>query len=268
MAKAAPMFATEAALCKRFIGALPEGWTAYPETGNWDILLVRDVDGFQIGIQAKLRMGLHVINQSLDEYGAWDADRMAPDCRAVLVPDEHAVGYELICAYIGLTIIRVSPTKRPDHYPVWSERPAFRPLLPDLQHSTWRDDWHEWAPAFRHRLPEYVPDVLAGSPSPVQLTSWKVAAIKIAVILEKRGYLLRSDFKHVNIDHRRWLPSGGGWLALDAGRYLRGPHFPNFKRQHPRVYEEIAGDYDKWKPADPLAPPPVAAPEPKQENLL
>jgi len=116
----------------------------------------------------------------------------------------------------------------------------------------------------RHRLPEYVPDVVAGSPSPVQLTDWKIAAIKIAVILEKRGYLTRADFKHINIDHRRWLPSAAGWLVLDEGRYLKSKFFPNFKLQHPRVYDEIAADYEKWKPAE-VTPEQKPA---KQESML
>ncbi|MET4720717.1 hypothetical protein ABIF63_004823 [Bradyrhizobium japonicum] len=46
----------------------------------------------------------------------------------------------------------------------------------------------------------------------------------------------------------------------------KGRHFPLFKRQHPRVYEEIAADYEKWKPEDPIGPLPL--PEPTQEPLL
>jgi hypothetical protein len=142
----------------------------------------------------------------------------------------------------------------------------FEPLLPEHggQPGTNYRNWYEWAPAKQHALPAYVPDVAAGMPSPVQLTAWKIDAIKIAVILEKRGYLTRYDFKHVGIDHRRWLPSGNRWLKLDGNRYLEAPEFPNFRVQHPRVYEEIAADYETWKPTDPvLAPAPA-----KQECLL
>ncbi|MBR0998776.1 hypothetical protein ABIF65_003742 [Bradyrhizobium japonicum] len=253
-------FATEADLCKRFIASLPEGWTPYAEHAGWDILLVRNADGFQIGIEAKLRLNSHVITQSLEDYGIWCADRAGPDCRAVLVPWGE-FGFETICKYIGITIIHVKPAS--DDRPRWA--PAFDPYLPGENHGR-AEDWPEWAPAQRHVLPDYVPDVVAGSPSPVQLTEWKIAAIKIAVILEKRGFLIRADFKHVGIDHRRWLPSATGWLSLDAGRYIQGPHFPRFKKQHPRVYDEIAADYESWKPIDPIGPLPL--PEPKQESLL
>lgn len=37
-------------MCAAFIAALPEGWVAYPETGGFDIVLLRSADGFQIGI--------------------------------------------------------------------------------------------------------------------------------------------------------------------------------------------------------------------------
>jgi hypothetical protein len=108
---------------------------------------------------------------------------------------------------------------------------------------------------------------VAGSPSPVQLTDWKIGAIKIAIILEKRGFLTRADFKHIGIDQRRWLPSGNAWLTLDGGVYRKAPYFPDFRTQHPRVFDEIAADYEKWKPVDPL-PPLALEPTPKQEDLL
>ncbi len=251
--KRAKPFATEAEMCARFIAAIGPEWVAYAETASWDILVVRKADGYQIGIEAKLRLNTDVVTQALEEYGSFAADRAGPDCRAVLVPADQSDGFGRICKYIGLTIIRVrseEQAKESRHY----KPPVFEPGLPGDKHGTNEQHWYEWAPAKRHDLPEYVPDVIAGSPSPVQLTHWKICAIKICIILERRGYLLRSDFKHINIDHRRWLPSGQGWLKLDSGRYLKGAYFPNFKAQHPRVYDEIAADYEKWKPADLLEP--------------
>ncbi|UFX42112.1 hypothetical protein HAP47_0022900 [Bradyrhizobium sp. 41S5] len=268
MAKPKP-FATEVDLCKRFISSLPEGWTAYAECCGWDILLVRNADGFQIGVEAKLRLNTEVISQALEEYGAFYADHPGPDCRAVLVPFDSQGGFDRICRYIGLTIIYVRSEEQVKAGTSFGYRPkSFEPGLPGDQHGTNAKEWHEWAPAKRHTLPDYVPDVAAGAPSPVQLTSWKIAAIKIAIILEKRGFLVRADFKHVNIDHRRWLPSGASWLVLENGVYRGAPSFPDFKAQHPRVYDQIAADFDRWKPAEPLAPSEAAASEPKQESLL
>lgn len=272
MTKREKPFATEAALCARFIAAVGDDWISYPETSSWDILLVRKADGFQIGIQAKLRFNTDVINQALDEYGAYHADRMAPDCRAVLVPADQGGGFERICKYIGLTIIRVTDAESQKKMGGWGyralSRNIFEPALPKLGESHINvQNWFEWAPTHRHRLPEYVPDVVAGSPSPVQLTDWKIAAIKIAVILDRRGFVSRSDFKHINIDHRRWLPSGAGWLVLAGGVYRKSMGFPDFKAQHPRVYDEIAADYDKWKPVDPIAPLALEPVQPQEPML-
>ncbi|SEB97254.1 hypothetical protein [Bradyrhizobium erythrophlei] len=269
MAKPKP-FASEVELCKRFISSLPEGWTAYAESCGWDILLVRDADGFQIGVEAKLRLNTEVISQALEEYGAYSADREGPDCRGVLVPADSQGGFDRICDYIGLTIIYVRSEEQVEAkktYYGYKPR-VFEPPLPGDPHRGSNSNWYEWAPAKRHTLPDYVPDVDAGAPSPVQLTSWKIAAIKIAIILEKRGFLVRADFKHINIDHRRWLPSGAGWLVLDNGVYRGAPGFPDFKAQHPRVWDQIAADFERWKPTDPLAPRPAAKPVPKQETLL
>lgn len=264
--KRAKPFATEADLCARFIAAIGPDWTAYNETASWDILLVRKVDGFQIGIEAKLRLNTEVISQALEDYGAFYADHPGPDCRAVLVPADSQGGFGRICEYIGLTIIYVRSEQQVKDGTSFGYKPKiFEPGLPGDKHGINETEWYEWAPAHRHKLPDYVPDVAAGSPSPIQLTSWKIAAIKIAVILEKRGFLLRSDFKHINIDHRRWLPSGAGWLVLDGGAYRASVGFPDFRAQHPRVYEEIAADYDTWKPqVEPLPQLPLQ----KQESML
>jgi hypothetical protein len=59
-------YRTEADLCAAFLAALrrdyQEKWLAYAETEGWDVLLVRQKDGFQIGIQAKLALNASVIN--------------------------------------------------------------------------------------------------------------------------------------------------------------------------------------------------------------
>ena len=234
-------FPTEADLCARFLSKIEPGWTPYAETAGWDILLVRGADGFQVGVEAKLKMNLEVINQALEDHGHWSVTAPGPDCRAVLVPDtEH--GFEKIAAYIGITIIRVSQ----DHgQSRWST--AYAPDLPKMKDTGWYDDWHQWCPAKRHKLPEYIPDVAAGVPSPIQLTPWKISAIKIAVTLEQRGYVTRDDFKEHKIDHRRWL-APNSWLRVENGRYIAG-RMPDFKSQHPDVYKQITADAAKWMPS-------------------
>ena len=79
-------FTREVQLCSAFIAALPEGWVPYAETGSFDILLVRALDGFQIGIQAKLRLNAKVIRQACEGGRAATVMVPNPDCHAILVP--------------------------------------------------------------------------------------------------------------------------------------------------------------------------------------
>lgn len=242
-------FATEADLCAHFLSGVDTAlWTAYPESCGFDIILVRKSDGFQIGIEAKLKLGPHVITQCLESSG--HSEYPGPDCRAVMIPYGELGHYKVICEYLGLTVIRVH-TPANDDGP-W-RRELFYPYLPK-DGSEWTSrEWYEWAPKTRMVLPEYVPDVVAGAPAPVQLTDWKISAIKIQITMEKRGYLTRADFVAYKIDHRRWTAgsaSGSGWLTVKDGRYTKGVYFPDFKKQHPVVYKQIKADSKKWMVTD------------------
>lgn len=239
--KAKPkMFGTEAALCAAFIAQIGESWTAFNETAGWDILLVRRADGFQIGVQAKLRLNAAVVGQALEDDPTWSVDAPGPDCRAVLVPADiqNACAFDKICAHLGVTVVRVRAGDGRRH-------PSFGPSLPIDPKNPHEGHWHELAPLRRHGLPEYVPDVAAGSSSPLQLTAWKIKAIKIAVTLETRGHVTRRDFAHHKLDHRRWLAMG--WLKVVDGQFVKDL-FPDFERQHPVVYGQIRADAPKWLP--------------------
>ena len=205
-------YAKEEDLCGAFIRCLPEGWTAYPETG-FDILLSRDEDGFQIGVEAKLRLNAKVISQAMEYQSVAHIGEPAPDCRAVLVPESKTGALTEICAALGVTLIRMTENIifADDGQPDWlypdkrkyikarrrfgeCHTAPFKPELPSLKERySLREEWFERCPERRLVLPEYVPDVQAGSAAPVALTSWKIKAIKIAVTLEKRGYVKRAD---------------------------------------------------------------------------
>jgi len=243
MTKKPKPFATEVELCKAFIESLPQGWTPYAETADWDILLVRRSDDFQIGVQAKLAFNANVLGQALEDGGGWWATREGPDCRAVLVPGYQG-GLGRIAAYIGITVIHL------DERPIGSRR-LFHPQLPEgSSPGIGLDQWYDWAPTKRCALPDYVPDVPAGSSAPLQLTNWKIAALKIEATIELRGFVTRRDFAHHRIDHRRWTARENGWLSNDAGKLVKGPRFPNFAAQHPRNYQEIKADAEKWLPTE------------------
>lgn len=257
--KRVAQFASEAELCEKFIdavmvpknyrgeplsGAAPE-WTAYPETGGFDILLVRRADGFQIGVEAKLRLNEVVIRQALE--GRWAGP--GPDCRAVLVPAGSGLAvFDAIADYTGITVIRCRESQQGSGGGWYSS--IFDPPLPkaDGHYGSWSGAWHEQLLTKRIALPEYVPDVRAGVPAPATLSHWKIGALKIAALLETRGFVTKADFKHVGIDHRRWQAQG--WLTIDRAKaaWVRGQHYPDFAGQHPVNYAQIKADYEKWKP--------------------
>jgi len=221
-------FATEADLCAAFItAAKAAGWTAYAETAGWDVLL-SGRDGTQIGVQAKLRFNLKVIDQAL--AGRWEAWREeGPDFRAILVPD---AGGESLCAALGLQLIHA--------------RGDGRSFDPDLSFDYGYKSWHYWCPERRHPLPDFVPDVAAGASGPVQLTRWKIAALRIFARLEIRGHVTRADFKDLGIDMRRWvLPSS--WLVPGAtpGQFVASHARPSVAAQHPEVWPQVLADERK-----------------------
>lgn len=234
--KAKP-FATEADLCTAFIAVIPKGWTAYAETGGWDILLVHD-DGTQLGIEAKLTLNAVVLAQACDGLtGYWT--REAPDYRAVLVPAGKAVaGVGVLAGILGITIINLRTTS------AGFGRQAFAPLLPDPKASN-EGNWKPFWPERRHALPSIVPDVSAGTAAPVQLTEWKIKALKIMALLERHGAVSRADFRHLRIDASRWTQF---WLRGTPAGYAICDATPRFDRQHPKAYAEVVATMAEWAP--------------------
>jgi hypothetical protein len=244
-------FSRESDLCAAFISALPKDWTAYPETGGFDILLVR-TDGFQIGVEAKLKLNTKVILQAVEDCRHYYIDRPGPDCRAVLVPEAHNSDLAALCRMLCVTVVTY---RSPEPHVL---RSAIWPELPSLEDRYWNDSWYELAPAKRLSLPEWIPDVTAGSSAPVALTDWKVRAIKMAVTLTKRGFVTRHDFAHHKISMSRWTQ--GGWIVKDGnGAWIAGKDLPDFRAQHPVNYPQIEAEYERWQ--NPVAPA-------RQEALL
>lgn len=253
--KKQPKFATEADLCTSFLawvkacsgkttyGRLCPVWTAYAETAGWDILLVSE-DGTQIGIQAKLKFNMKVLDQSVpDSWMAWH--HRGPDYRAVLIPEQDSMAKN-ICAALGLILFT------PYGHDFTRNAHDF---APDLTND---NGFHWWSPERREKLPDYVPDVLAGASGPVQLTDWKVKALRIVALLELQGTVSRADFKANSIDPRRWTGPGGWVIPTDKpGIYARGPGL-DFDKQHPTVYQQVLADMRaKQSSAAPLPAAPV-----------
>lgn len=238
-------YVSEAALCDEFIESIKQhgGWTVYPETAGFDILCVYDKTGQQLGVEAKQRLNAKVAAQILPESysGAMDC---GPDFRAVLVPSitEANAGIALMLEILGVLVMH------PESY----EKPAFKAALGSRwkeRHQAYEpaDDnwygspplcWHDWNPVKRCQLPEYVPQVAAGVPSPLQLSTWKIGALKVIAELEVHGFITAKGVRAQGIDPRRFCAADGYLEPIGDGKWSRGK-LPRFEDQHPEAYAEI-----------------------------
>lgn len=252
MAKKGIWFQSEASLCAAFIeAACKDGkWVAYPETQNWDILLVRKADGAQIGIQAKMALNSKVVSQSLPHW--MREASTGPDYRAVLIPAGANTDLALACDLVGLTVLIQRRPETKFSVPFYPELPT-----PGDDGYWCSRHWHPWAPNTRLSLPDYVPDVAAGVSAPQTLSAWKISAIKLQIILENRP-VTRADFAALKMSPTRWLDRNFGWLSQTQQGWVRGDRMPDFAKQHPRNYAEIKADRAKWEPA----PTPLAVNQP------
>lgn len=246
-------FDTEGDLCDAFVAALPEGWTAYCETAGYDIVLVHKGSGFQIAVEAKLKLNAHVLNQVTDAWYSYRAD-WGPDCRAVLV-DGAVAHIAPLARKLGVTVVSLSKAEKWMHDyngTPWIISPALPEavVVEELPQQVWLDRqvWFDEAPTQRCALPEYVPDVPAGRPAPMVLSTWKIQAIKLCVWLEEHHYITRKHFKAFKIDPSRWMNEV--WLKPTGARgvWEAAPHFPGpqFKREHPTIWELVIADQHKW----------------------
>lgn len=243
-------FPTEASLCELFIADMRAmgGWTIYPETAGFDILLVRDATGHQLGVEAKLQLNAKVADQILPSghagYGQEGAE--GPDFRAVIVPyvGESSEGIAKMLGILGVQVwspdwrsrvrgemhFRFSPHRINDDARECDETQG--PLM------SWDLAWHDWNPPRRCPLPEIVPMVAAGVPAPIRLTPWKVGALKVIADLEVFGFVTAKSVRDHSVDPRRFCASDGWLTSLGEGRWARGT-LPRFEDQHPEAYAQV-----------------------------
>lgn len=216
---------SEADLCDWLIEReARHGWTAYPETGEWDVLLVRP-DGFQVGIEAKLRPCLAVLEQAASRMDR----RKRPDQAVVLV---GAITWEFkqVATRLHLGVYawsRYSSSDLPDY--------------PDRGH---RD---------RIELPPFVPVLRGGQPSPTPLTRWKLAALRLCLKLRAQGYVTAKDVTDLGMSLSRWTQpqAHGPWLVADGRdpgsprrtRYIAGGGSQLPDQIYPELAAQVAAHY-------------------------
>lgn len=252
-------FPSEAELCDCFIESLRKhgGWTIYPETSGFDILCVYEATGHQLGIEAKLSLNAKVIDQILPRQymGYADTGVAGPDFRAIVVPSitESNAGLAAMLEIIGVKIFvpeqdwcrntgamkwrfRIS---RHDHGERMADRREYD--TNDGKLYDWDTAWHDWNPPARCTLPEIVPTVRCGVPAPVQLTPWKIGALRVLADLEIYGFVTAKSVRDHGIDARRFCATDGWLQMLGNGKWARGK-IPAFDQQHPEAYAQVLAE--------------------------
>lgn len=275
--KAAPNIVprTEAELCDLFAeAARADGWDVYPEVRGWDLLLVwrgagRSMPakssrfhedlyaavpaGWQFGIDAKMRANVEVLDQAASRMGA----KRRPDAGAVLVPT-HSGSFESLARRLGLAVFDLrNCADRKDRYGWERER---RPISPISIRAI---------PPETRTGPVPLPPVpLVGSgghASPRSLTPWRVAALRLCILLEQQGHLTGADFKAHGVDRRTWLEQR--WLVAEGSgrpaRYLPGPRLQESGPAVGYEAEQAAiAARDAEAPSQPETPTTPASPGP------
>lgn len=253
-------FESESHLCSEFMDfARAAGFKVYPETSEFDILLVATeksaekyntfAPGDQIGIQAKLKGNVEVLCQALPRiYGVLlpgETERLhktGPHYYAVLVPGATPEFYSV--AYRN-GILVFAAYERDRHGGI---------RLEEYGLSSWegrRRSRIRGAKRFVHPEPCWVPDVEvnipAGRKGPQQLTPWKMGAVKLCLRAELNGFLTTKDFAAEKISMSRWLQNRwirpGGFVVVDGKRlkqYLLNGELPGVPhRKYPEVVEAL-----------------------------
>ncbi len=80
------------------------------------------------------------------------------------------------------------------------------------------------------------PDSIAGSPCPVTLTAWKLAALDVLAELATKGAITTKRIRELGVHPGRWTTAR--WLepAETRGLWVRGARCPRFDEQHPTAY--------------------------------
>lgn len=243
-------FPSEAFLCDCFIAGMRKagGWTVYPETAGFDILATYDATGHQLGVEAKLSLNAKVADQILpDQYmGYGVSDVSGPDFRAVIVPQitESSAGIAKMLGILGVMVWTPEKTYSAgwDFHRIFDRQTKRAHDSGDGPLNRWDMAWHDWNPSRRCALPEIVPQVRAGVPSPLQLTPWKIGALRVMVQLDVDGFVTAKSVRECGVDARRFCAADGWLLPLGSGRWGRGT-VPAFDQQHPEAFAQLLEEF-------------------------
>ncbi|AIR90478.1 hypothetical protein [Pseudomonas cremoricolorata] len=237
---------TEAELCEIFIrdmNAQP-GWTCYPETGGFDILVVHE-EGRQIGVEAKLALNAKVADQIMPNPWQYRYGLKGPDHRLVIVSkiSDASAGIAKLLGFMGVPVLipRHGTVRIPAGLieRVHFEDYKLRELLAGTGYFN-DHDLFDWNPEERCQVPMVVPQVAAGVPSPTRLTPWKEKALRALALMRSQGFITSRQLKELGMSPTTWTQhtSTQAWLDKGpaAGQWVETVRTPAFDKQHPEAY--------------------------------
>lgn len=209
---------SEAELCAALAAAATRaGMVSYPEVDGWDLVLVA-TDGTQIGIQAKLRATWAVLEQATRPTAT------GPQIRAVLVPIAPW-RFRSLAGRLALRVFTGDDTQSLQQLRLeprfwYDSRTRVRYAVPVIGEEEER---------LLH-LPCVVPtSVVAGSPSPRTLSSWRESVLLVCALLRRDGSITGSEVKAAGLRasalaRRGWLDRIGMTASQPSyGIYAPGP---------------------------------------------
>ena len=208
-------YPTESHLCEAWVAAAPEDWVFHPECGGWDLLV--ETPWGQLGIQAKLKANLSVLEQAIRHrfHGT------GPAFHSVLVPRSSG-DFDAVARALKVIVFNPDPNYGGDG--LIFKAFGYHCLI----------DARRWHHDDEHKIPPVQSHQKAGVPSPSPLTPWRVKALKLCALLRQRAYVTSRDFKDAGVSmttwtrDERWLRPAGkeGRLTKYAGIYT-APDFPD-----------------------------------------
>lgn len=246
MSREKPTIKSEAELCVAFIDQFNEldGWTCYPETAGFDVLVVHD-DGRQIGVEAKLKLNAKVADQILPDAWAVRSSAPGPDHRMVIVGDitDASLGIVKMLESLGVAVLKPSFRHRFRGSRLDSVYELDFGLKDWMRQGTpWRPHLVDWNPPERCQVPCVVPDVPAGVPAPLRLTPWKESAMRVLIQLRRQGFITAKQITEHGISVSVWTQGHAAWLQRGSvqGQWVPTDRLPDFEAQHPAAYAKIA----------------------------
>jgi hypothetical protein len=200
-----PHYTSEAEMCAKLSAhARSVGFNVYPETADFDLLLVAGAStqsfrvGDQIGVQAKLAPSVPVLHQALPRLSA----ATGPHFYGVLVPSADD-RFKCVANRLEISVLEAR-------------------LIAGRGNALWTGaSWHRRHPKSACWLPDAeVPELPAGTRSPRQLTPWKQKAIKLCLLAEKKGYLTLEDFDRAGLSTKIWFDKH--WVRFDGHVQVNG----------------------------------------------